>query len=187
MAQCLYPITIGKQQGFTRWKVVPCGKCLTCKRRRQAGWSFRLSQEMQRSQSAAFITFTYNDDCLTYGEENPTLVKRDFQLFMKRLRKKQSKRTQDKIKFYACGEYGSITQRPHYHAIVFNLHPSLSLDGILSEIWSMGNVQVDECNIKTIQYVTKYVMKTHNRYKGVEPEFSLMSQGLGKRFSLRIL
>ena len=48
-----------------------------------------------------------------------SLRKRDFQLFMKRLRKKYS---DDRIRFYACGEYGSETFRPHYHAILFGLH-----------------------------------------------------------------
>nr|WBW04067.1 replication protein [Microviridae sp.] len=47
-----------------------------------------------------------------------SLVKRDFQLFMKRLRKKFSG---EGIRFFASGEYGSLTFRPHYHAIIFGL------------------------------------------------------------------
>lgn len=182
MARCVYPITIGKP-GLKRWKVVPCGKCLTCRRRRQATWSFRLLHEMQQSTSAAFLTLTYDDEHLTYGDEHPTLVKRDFQLFMKRLRKAQSKLTNDKIVYYACGEYGARTYRPHYHAIVFNLHPSLMLDAPVSNIWKMGHCRFDDCNIKTIQYVTKYVMKAGREpLNGKEREFSLMSKGIGKNF-----
>ena len=48
-----------------------------------------------------------------------TLRKRDYQLFMKRLRKAFPN---DKIRFYAAGEYGPKTLRPHYHAILFGLH-----------------------------------------------------------------
>lgn len=183
MAKCIYPITIGKQDGLKKWKVVPCGKCLTCRRRRQAAWSFRLLHEMQQSSTAAFLTLTYDDEHLTYGEKYPTLVKDDFQRFMKRLRKKQSQLSNEKIKYYACGEYGPKTGRPHYHLIIFNLLPHLSMDGVMADIWQNGNVQFDECNIKTIQYVSKYVMKSGGQpLNGKEREFSLMSKGLGKAF-----
>ena len=38
---------------------------------------------------------------------------------------KLSKRLRDRVgygrfRFYACGEYGETTNRPHYHAILFN-------------------------------------------------------------------
>lgn len=183
MAKCIYPITIGKQDGLKKWKVVPCGKCLTCRRRRQAAWSFRLLQEMQQSSTAAFLTFTYDDAHLSYGEKWPTLVKSDFQNFMKRLRKKQASLSNVKLKYYACGEYGSTTYRPHYHAIMFNLVPELLFDGVLGDIWQNGNARVDDCNIRTIQYVSKYVMKSGGGpLNGKEREFALMSKGLGKSF-----
>lgn len=183
MASCIYPITIGDPEGkLKKWKVVPCGKCVPCKRRRQAQWSFRLLQEQQHSFSAAFLTLTYSDENLTHGELFPTLVKRDLQLFLKRLRKKQSKTSKQKIIYYACGEYGTRTFRPHYHMIIFNLLPELLFDSPLSEIWGNGNVRVDPCNIKTIQYTSKYVMKSEKKPEGVEPEFSLMSKGIGKSY-----
>lgn len=163
-------------------KVVPCGKCVACRRRRQAAWTFRLLKESEISMTACFVTLTYSDDNLTYGELWPTLVKRDFQLFMKRLRKKNATLTNDKIVYYACGEYGENTFRPHYHMIAFNIHPTLMFDSPMSEIWQLGNARIDPCNIKTIQYVSKYVMKSAKRPEGVEPEFSLMSKGIGKSY-----
>lgn len=182
MAKCIYPITVGRNDGMYKWKVVPCGKCIPCKRRRQAGWSFRLEQELRQSYTAAFLTLTYADEHLVYGDEYPTLVKSDLQRFMKRLRKEQDVKSNAKLVYYACGEYGGITMRPHYHMILFNLVPEMLFDGILGNIWKAGNVQVDECNIKSIQYVTKYVMKTHKSFEGREKEFSLMSKGIGKGF-----
>lgn len=85
--------------------------------------------ELQYHDSSYFVTLTYDDlhvpksyypDPET-GEAHTsfTLCKRDFQLWMKRLRKKFS---DDKIRFFACGEYGGQTKRPHYHVIVFGLH-----------------------------------------------------------------
>lgn len=182
MARCIYPITLGDKEGLKKHKVVPCGKCVPCKRRRQAGWSFRLMQEAQHSFSAVFLTLTYADEHLTYGDTWPTLVKRDFQLFMKRLRKEHHKKSDKKLVYYACGEYGESTYRPHYHAILFNLRPDMLFDARLSEIWKLGNVRVDPCNIKTIQYVSKYVMKSDKKPDDVEPEFSLMSRGIGKGY-----
>lgn len=137
---------------------------------------------MQYSFSAAFLTLTYNDQSLTYGDLFPTLVKKDLQDFMKRLRKAHHKKSAKKLIYYACGEYGERTFRPHYHIILFNLSPDMLFDGVLSDIWKMGNVQVDPANIKTIQYVSKYVMKSNKKPTNVEPEFSLMSKGIGKNY-----
>lgn len=39
---------------------VPCGKCIQCKKRRVAQWSFRLMKELEVSTSAYFITLTYD-------------------------------------------------------------------------------------------------------------------------------
>lgn len=183
--QCIYPITIKNDDQIrkTNWKVVPCGKCKACRRRRQQGWCFRLSQEMRRSNTSAFLTMTYSDENLVYGEEYPTLVKRDLQLFWKRLRKTQAKITNDKIKYYAVGEYGTNTYRPHYHAIVFNISPSLLFDGPITKAWQLGAARVDECNQASINYVTKYMMKAPTEpIHGKQQEFSSMSKRLGDNY-----
>ena len=108
---------------------VPCGQCIGCRIDRSRQWANRCMLELQYHDSAYFVTLTYDDlhvpkayypDPDT-GEahQSLTLCKRDFQLWMKRLRKRFS---DDKIRFFACGEYGGSTHRPHYHAIVFGLH-----------------------------------------------------------------
>lgn len=63
---------------------------------------------------SSFLSLTYSDEFLPAGN---TLVKRDLQLFMKRLRKERG----DGVRFIACGEYGDTTLRPHYHIILFNV------------------------------------------------------------------
>lgn len=108
---------------------VPCGKCMGCRVDRSREWANRCLMELQDHDSAFFITLTYNDihapttwyaDPKT-GEAHPayTLCKRDLQLWLKRLRKAFPN---DKIRFFACGEYGTQSMRPHYHVIVFGLH-----------------------------------------------------------------
>jgi len=92
--------------------------------------------EAQMHRHNSFVTLTYND------ENNPTtLVKRDVQLFLKRLRKALSKGAHDgpsspylytpsetadrpragQARYYYAGEYGSKNLRPHYHVCLFGV------------------------------------------------------------------
>lgn len=52
----------------------------------------------------SFITLTFDDE---HVNKTGTLVKADFQKFMKRLRKKTGK----KIRYFHCGEYGSLCKK----------------------------------------------------------------------------
>lgn len=107
---------------------VPCGRCQGCRLDRSRKWADRCLLELQYHDSAVFVTLTYNDIYVPkstyYGSDDETLHmsyslrKRDFQLFMKRLRKAFPGQ---KIRFFAAGEYGENTARPHYHAILFGL------------------------------------------------------------------
>lgn len=126
---------------------------------------------MKTVESACFMTFTYADAPLSKNGF-PTLVKRDFQNFLKRLRKKLPKEPyitksgktgyRTKLKYYACGEYGSQYHRPHYHAILFNLPMYMIYNPtIVAETWDHGTIDIAPANQDTIHYVTKYIMKSH--------------------------
>lgn len=182
---CLTPITLKRSYmtmngGFT--DIFPCGKCPECLRKRQNDWVFRLSQEKKHATSAVFLTLTYSEENLIFGEIHPTLHKRDYQNFMKRLRKHVNDKN-IKIKYYACGEYGGITKRPHYHAIMYNLPPGyISNSNFLTNIWQNGHVDIGTCTGASIRYVAKYIMKgrlSEEELEGRMPEFSLMSKKLG--------
>ena len=107
---------------------IPCGKCIGCRLKRSREWAQRCMLELQYHSSAYFITLTYddlhlpmneivdNDGCIVQSPVH-TLVKRDLQLFMKRLRKN----SRQELRFFGCGEYGDESFRPHYHIIVFGL------------------------------------------------------------------
>ena len=83
---------------LSRYKQVqpfPCGYCVECKAKKSRDWSTRCFCEFLTSDSASFITLTYDNDKLdVYGskdyEPNRSigLVKKDLQKFWKRLRKK---------------------------------------------------------------------------------------------------
>ena len=173
--------------GFT--DVVPCGKCEQCLKNRAKAWSLRLYQEKKESTSSSFITLTYDRPKLSFNG-HPTLVKKDFQDFMKRLRqrvKKEPTYEGKPLRYYMVGEYGELLQRPHYHAIMFNLPKKYTLveDWLMAE-WQNGLVHQGSVELPSIHYVTGYLHKqqlvptheTDDRQK----EFSLMSKGLGKTF-----
>lgn len=107
---------------------VPCGKCVGCRLEYSRQWANRCMLELQYHKSAYFLTLTYNDGNLplrwhvdeSTGEaaQVATLVKRDWQLFMKRLRRSFP---DQELRFFMSGEYGEQNFRPHFHAIVFGL------------------------------------------------------------------
>lgn len=176
--KCISPILIyDKVQRKNRPR--PCGYCSSCRNGKVLGWVFRLIEEMRSSNTAAFFTFTYKDSELPWTDYGPSLYKRDFQTYMKRLRKAQAKVSNDKIRYYACGEYGGKTGRPHYHAVLFNVHEALHLPVLMESIWQKGQVDSAPLNMARIKYVCKYVMKNHNKTE-LQNEFSLMSKRLGK-------
>lgn len=191
MAQCLKAQAIlktyRKDSNDSLTHVVSCGKCPACLQRRRHDWAFRMEEEHKRSLTSAFLTLTYQNAPKSFNGFD-TLDKRDFQLFMKRFRKKNDLN----LKYYVSGEYGDNFERPHYHAIVFNLNESfIKHPDYLAELWKHGIVEVSPVTIGRIKYVTKYISKgvwkpKHDQETGLEddrePQFSLMSKNIGKDF-----
>ena len=112
-----------------------CGQCIGCKIDRSASWAIRCVHEAQLYSENSFITLTFNDKNIN---QTQTLMKVDFQKFMKRLRKHEKGK---RIRYFHCGEYGQICGncgkskpiclqsncktwdpvlgRPHHHACLF--------------------------------------------------------------------
>lgn len=178
---CNYPFYFKyKKNGIEKRLLLPCNNCKGCKIAHSREWAFRILCEFTSMRGqGAFITLTYNE------ENNPvTLVKEDFQKFIKRLRKD----IDYKIKYFACGEYGENTNRPHYHAIILGL---LSEDfKLIEQNWPYGFVQVGTVTYESCKYVTGYIDKKYGVKKnqevyldnGLLPPFQLVSQGLGLDF-----
>lgn len=179
--------------------LIPCGKCLGCRLEYAKRWSDRIIMESKMHECNYFVTLTYDDDSVPVvlydGVFLDTLRKKDAQDFIKRLRKHLEP---DKIRFYLSGEYGSMTYRPHYHAIIFGLRlPDVtektgakSVNGdsilesqILTKIWGKGFVELGSVTANSASYVARYVLKKAREdqtqdfiARGQEPEFSLMSR-----------
>lgn len=181
---------------------VPCGRCPECKQRRITGWIFRLEQELNRSITAHFVTLTYDSTHVPITDAlYMSLKKEDVQKFFKRLRKAVSSEWRRQharqefekheawfteepvIKYYLCGEYGTDTNRPHYHAIIYNV-PDWSY---IENAWQMGAIHYgDDVSSNAMAYTTKYMDKPKripmHRNDDRQPEFSLMSKGLGENY-----
>lgn len=163
---------------------VPCGKCIECVKRRVSAWSFRLREEFKRSDSAHFVTLTYNTERVPISQKGyMNLSKRDLQLFFKRLRKQHEKvkGNTNRVKYYACGEYGGKTMRPHYHIILYNSSPN-----IICEAWKAGNIHFGTVNAASIGYCLKYISKVSkvplHGNDDRQKEFALMSKRLGDNY-----
>jgi len=184
---------------------IPCGQCVGCRLEHSRQWAMRCLHEKKLHSRSCFITLTYDNDHLPEGG---SLVKRDLQLFMKRLRKI----TGPALRFYACGEYGDVGSRPHYHVLLFNYdfadrkvfsgrnskHP-VSLSRQLDAIWSVDGVPiglavVGDVTFESCAYVARYIMKkvtgdrSDDHYLRLDadgrpyrllPEFTVMSRRPG--------
>lgn len=168
--RCTRPINDGNGRR------VPCGRCISCRINRGQEWKDRLLHELEGWKEATFLTLTYDPE--NYPE-NGSLSKDELQRFFKRYRKYKK---EYKIRYYAVGEYGDVSKRAHYHAIVFGG----SRKDEVSRIWGLGHTMIGSVTEASIAYVTDYITKKLYGPKSKEvygdrlPPFALMSKGMGK-------
>lgn len=174
---------------------------MNCRINYTTAWKLRLLYELSNWDNAMFLTLTYDDEHLPkdYG-----LHKKELVGFFKRLRADLSYDGKGKIKYYAVGEYGSNTKRPHYHAIVFGLSPydDEEQQYIISawqhrcQDWQFDRNRgkkraIQPVTPEDIEYVTGYVQKkltgglAKQEYGDREAPFAIMSKGMGLDFALQ--
>lgn len=144
---------------------LPCGRCIGCRIDKSRQWALRCHHEAQMHESNCFVTLTYDDQ---HVPQDYSVKLRDWQLFMKRLRKKYG----NGIRFLASGEYGGRFLRPHYHALIFGhdfkdkvlFRTNKSGDRCytsaeLKELWPYGQHELGNVTFKSARYVAGYIMK----------------------------
>lgn len=157
-------VRIGRGPGIDQgdFLELPCGRCIGCKLDRSRDWSVRIMHESMLWDCNRFVTLSYAPEEL----ESPSLVYRDFQLFMKRLRK----RLDTRVRFFCAGEYGERYQRPHFHACLFNCQfpdESRAGDGVrhsevAEALWGKGFVHIGDVTPSSAAYVAGYTLgKVH--------------------------
>lgn len=158
---------------------LPCGGCSGCRRDRVASWALRCQHESQTWTSSLVATLTYDEEHLPpLGQLEP----KHLQLFIKKLRRNFDgfdplADGSTPIRFFAVGEYGDKSSRPHYHALLFNLSPedikpygSRYLQSPkIAKLWEHGSVILDRISPESCAYVAGYALKKIRQIDRREP------------------
>lgn len=202
--QCSSPVTLTKGDPRTFGLQVPCGKCRACRISRSRQWATRLMHEFEYWEDSIFLTLTYDED---HVPDNGSVAKTEVQAFIKRLRKNLGKTR--RIRYYAVGEYGEASGRPHYHAIIFGVAPCNACqqcarryigvepsDGDCAAIaaaWQdRGMIYIGDVSYDSCRYVADYCQKqlsgplgrAQYAERGIDPPFQLQSQSLGLQYAV---
>lgn len=170
-----WPLVFNRKNGMDNsQRQIGCGQCKSCRFDKSRQWANRCMDEslMHEPHTNHFLTLTYNNDNIPY---NHSLIPKHLTTFWKSLRKKGYK-----VKYYACGEYGDETARPHYHAIMYGLeimdktfHKASNGNNIytsphLTQIWGKGHIYIGGVTFESCAYVARYVMKKWKGRKNLE-------------------
>jgi len=160
-----------------RKQTVPCGTCLLCREEQARQWAVRIAHHAQQEEKNCFLTLTYDE---AHTPPDGGLDYEDLVLFWKRARKRYGQ-----LKYYAVGEYGDKTNRPHYHACVFGHDftedrilikkaPNMLWTSVdLARCWGNGFVSIGALTYESARYVASYVtkkLKTKQTYRSVDEE-----------------
>lgn len=188
-------------------QLFPCGQCMPCRFNRRRIWTHRLLLEATRYSENTFLSLTYRDDNLPFTSNGlPTLNPKHLQDWLKRFRAEISPL---RIRFYACGEYGDETERPHYHVAIFGFPTCERITTSYGytknddyarptcceiclryhDTWGHGRIFAGDLTEHSSQYIAGYVTKKmtakdDKRLAGRHPEFARMSNrpGIGAHF-----
>lgn len=141
---------------------------------------------------SSFVTLTYEDSKLRLTQSGlPTLSAEDLRNWLKRIRNAVAPA---KLRFFAVGEYGDESWRPHYHVALFGykgcVYGDSRLSGrggcncpscsMVSVTWGRGHCHQGHLELKSAQYIAGYAVKKLTRkddarLQGRYPEFARMS------------
>lgn len=164
---CLSPLHISRKlsTGQVLERVVPCGSCPECLKKRQSSIVVRSYIESSKYPKVCMFTLTYNESALPHTDDGEvTLRREDIKNWKKEFRKLISNKD---FSWILSGEYSPRGfHRPHYHGIFFGLDKSdLS---IIQNCWEErygftvfkivpSANQKDLLNVS--RYISKYVVK----------------------------
>lgn len=188
---CLYPnyIRNGCFVGWLRYPLesdvpVSCGQCVECLSQKASEWAYRVMREYEYvGRVGCVLTLTYDKVHVPsdYSVSRPDLTK-----FLKRLRKYIAP---VKIRYFGCGEYGTMNGRPHIHLVVIGWQPDdlvfvkrskkntiLYRSHTVEKLWGQGICAVADVTSDSVRYSAKYLQKLYfNETTGKTPPFLAMS------------
>lgn len=181
MAKCYNKIYL-KKQDIT----VDCQKCLNCIANKKRTIATRAILEMQNLKYRYFITLTYDNSELLKNGSND-ISETDLKLFVKRARERVRRRmtylyNEDSFVWIGSAEYGALTKRAHYHAIIAS---NAYIKHHIERSWKKGRIHIEtDITNKAISYTCQYTTKkisTKEKIRKVQP-FIKFKRGLGKRW-----
>lgn len=153
---------------------IPCGKCLGCRVQQSQDWATRIMHECQDHRETKFLTLTYDEDHLPYDlrPEHLSGFIRNLRFHLKDGHEELRGNPRGsvyyrKLRYFAAGEYGEVTQRPHYHMVLFGLGfrdeapygSTLYHSAALTKIWGHGAVRYGAVTHQSAAYVAHYTKK----------------------------
>jgi len=182
-------LVFSRPQSIGLRMTVPCGQCVGCRLERSRQWAVRCMHEASLHERNCFVTLTYSDEFVPrFG----SLLMDDWQKFFKRLRRSLDER----VRFFGCGEYGTESGRPHYHACLFGVdfadkvlwsHRSghdVYRSPLLERVWKYGQSEIGSLTFESAAYVARYSLKkvtggkASAHYECVDPDSGEISSRL---------
>lgn len=133
-------------------RVLPCGKCEACLKRKRLVEFNKLKSAFKRSAECFHVTLTYSNeyiDSISYSHVNKLIqsIRKD---------------TNGLYGYYVVHEYGEKTGREHFHLLLF-FRKSISLEYILKTLpkrWKYGFIFSRLSNSSNgFRYLTNYLFK----------------------------
>jgi hypothetical protein len=156
-----------------------CGQCIPCIINRRQEWTGRILMESYMHPSSFFLTLTY----ASWWYPIQGVCPDELQRFIKRLRK-----TVGKFRYFAIGEYGDESARPHYHVVIYGNDDIIRYYEAARESWRFGHIDIRTLIKERASYIAGYAAKKYSKTKqvpdGYNDEFSRMSRkpGIGLPF-----
>lgn len=163
---------------------IGCGKCYECKRQKAQQWRIRLAEELKVHKHAYFCTLTFAPEELKkLAKENECIEDSNAiaTIALRRFLERYRKQNKHSIKHWFITELGhEETERIHMHGIIFDEEEWDNEK--LFKFWKYGKCDTGQyVNLRTINYVIKYMLKIDTKHKNFEPVV-LCSAGLGENY-----
>ena len=163
-----------------------CGQCTPCRINQRRKRTARVLLEATGTNGpVAFVTLTYNDENCPH-ELDITHLRRFIESY-RRYRKRNNLRGM--VRYFAAGEYGTKTGRPHFHVMLFGhetryiFRDGRQYDPVIESSWPHGGTHTENANHNgslalRCAYLAGYITKKlrSDKADGRRPEFSCGSQ-----------
>lgn len=169
---------------------IPCGHCIECRKQKAAEWRARICEEINVHKYNYFVTLTFNPEELLKLADNMSeeqlnrIATKAVRRHLERYRKDYKK----SLKHWYITELGHQgTERIHLHGIIFADHKLTFGEPDENNMrdwsyWRYGKIFVGNyVNMKTANYIVKYMTKIDDDHKGFEGVI-LCSPGIGKNW-----